>query len=200
MPPDLMTTSSIKTQVGPIRNAVWFGGTSNPPEVFEQIACLLFPRRPDDLHMPEGNKSARMRTAMERPIHAPCANCSPVVRMYSSRVSNRRGPKCSNSFQSMRTTAKRPYGPSRSRWICPPWVSPLATPPSGGTAPVGSAGRSTSNAGTCVANCSERCSTSCTASLTDARSPSGPADPSLRKELAPPRCAGEMVGNGAPGS
>jgi type I restriction enzyme M protein len=63
-----MITGAIKSQVDQIWNAFWSGGISNPLEVIEQITYLLFLRRLDDLHTLEENKSARLKTAMERRV------------------------------------------------------------------------------------------------------------------------------------
>src|SRR5213594_3219416 len=63
-----MITGAIKNQIDQIWNAFWSGGISNPLEVIEQIAYLLFLKRLDDLHTLEENKSARLKRPMERRI------------------------------------------------------------------------------------------------------------------------------------
>src|SRR3989441_6065036 len=63
-----MITGAIKNQIDQIWNAFWSGGISNPLEVIEQITYLLFLRRLDDLHTLEENKSARLKTPMDRRI------------------------------------------------------------------------------------------------------------------------------------
>jgi type I restriction enzyme M protein len=63
-----MITGAIKSQIDQIWNAFWSGGISNPLEVIEQITYLLFLRRLDDLHTLEENKSARLKTPMERRV------------------------------------------------------------------------------------------------------------------------------------
>ncbi|MDO8690028.1 MAG: class I SAM-dependent DNA methyltransferase [Dehalococcoidia bacterium] len=63
-----MITGDIKYQIDRIWDAFWSGGISNPLEVIEQITYLLFLRRLDDLHTLEENKSARLRTPMERRV------------------------------------------------------------------------------------------------------------------------------------
>lgn len=63
-----MITGEIKGQVDRIWDSFWSGGISNPLEVIEQITYLLFIRRLDDLQTLEENKSARMKTPMERRI------------------------------------------------------------------------------------------------------------------------------------
>lgn len=66
-----MITGAIKSQIDQIWNAFWSGGISNPLEVIEQIAYLLFLRRLDDLHTLEENKSARLKEPMARRIFPP---------------------------------------------------------------------------------------------------------------------------------
>ena len=45
-----MLTGELRSQIDAIWNSFWTGGISNPMEVMEQITCLLFLRRLDDLH------------------------------------------------------------------------------------------------------------------------------------------------------
>jgi len=45
-----MLTGDLKSKIDQIWNAFWSGGIANPIEVIEQITCLLFLRRLDDLH------------------------------------------------------------------------------------------------------------------------------------------------------
>ncbi len=63
-----MLTGDIRNQIDAIWNAFWTGGISNPLEVIEQITYLLFLRRLDDLHTLEENKSARLKTPIERRV------------------------------------------------------------------------------------------------------------------------------------
>jgi len=44
-----MLTGELRNQIDRIWDAFWSGGISNPLEVIEQITCLLFLRRLDDL-------------------------------------------------------------------------------------------------------------------------------------------------------
>ena len=63
-----MLTGELRSQIDSIWNSFWSGGISNPLEVMEQITCLLFLRRLDDLHTLEENKSQRLGRPMERRI------------------------------------------------------------------------------------------------------------------------------------
>lgn len=63
-----MLTADIRSRIDQIWNAFWSGGISNPMEVIEQITCLLFIRRLDDLHTLEENKATRLKKPMERRI------------------------------------------------------------------------------------------------------------------------------------
>ena len=67
-----MITGPIKSQIDQIWNAFWSGGISNPLEVIEQIAYLLFLRRLDDPHRLEENKAARLKQPMERFLTESC--------------------------------------------------------------------------------------------------------------------------------
>jgi hypothetical protein len=51
----------IRSKVDVLWNAFWTGGISNALEVIEQITCLLFLKRLDDLHALEENKAARLK-------------------------------------------------------------------------------------------------------------------------------------------
>jgi len=62
-----MLTGELRNQIDRIWGALWFGGISNPLEVIEQITCLLFLRRLDDLHTLEENKAARLKKPVESP-------------------------------------------------------------------------------------------------------------------------------------
>jgi type I restriction enzyme M protein len=44
-----MLTGELRSKIDQIWNAFWTGGISNPLEVIEQLAYLLFLRRLDDL-------------------------------------------------------------------------------------------------------------------------------------------------------
>ena len=61
-----MINAAIRSQIDALWNAFWTGGISNPLEVIEQITYLLFLKRLDELHTLEENKSARLKTPMER--------------------------------------------------------------------------------------------------------------------------------------
>jgi len=63
-----MLTGTIRSQIDAIWNAFWTGGISNPLEVIEQITCLLFLKRLDELQTLEENKSARLKKLMERRV------------------------------------------------------------------------------------------------------------------------------------
>jgi type I restriction enzyme M protein len=63
-----MLTGTIRNQVDSIWNAFWSGGISNPLEVIEQITCLLFIKRLDDLHTLEENRANRLKQPMARRI------------------------------------------------------------------------------------------------------------------------------------
>ncbi len=63
-----MITGDIKNQIDRIWDSFWSGGISNPMEVIEQITYLLFIRRLDDMHTLEENKSARLKTPLERRV------------------------------------------------------------------------------------------------------------------------------------
>ena len=55
-----MLTGEIRSKSDALWNAFWSGGIANPLEVIEQITCLLFLKRLDDLHTLEENKAARL--------------------------------------------------------------------------------------------------------------------------------------------
>ena len=63
-----MITGDIKTQIDQIWDSFWSGGISNPLEVIEQITCLLFLRRLDDMHMLEENKANQLKKPMEQRV------------------------------------------------------------------------------------------------------------------------------------
>ena len=63
-----MLRGELRSQIHRIWDAFWSGGISNPLEVIEQITYLLFPRRLDDLHTLEENKSAWLKKAMKRGV------------------------------------------------------------------------------------------------------------------------------------
>jgi type I restriction enzyme M protein len=63
-----MLTGELRNQIDRIWDAFWSGGISNPLEVIEQITYLLFLRRLDDLQTLEENKSARLKTPIERRV------------------------------------------------------------------------------------------------------------------------------------
>ncbi len=63
-----MITGPLKSQIDRIWDAFWSGGVANPLEVIEQITCLLFIKRLDDLHTLDENKARRLGHAPERPV------------------------------------------------------------------------------------------------------------------------------------
>lgn len=66
-----MLTGPLKSQIDRIWDAFWSGGVANPLEVIEQITCLLFIKRLDDLHTLDEAKARRFGRAPERPIFSP---------------------------------------------------------------------------------------------------------------------------------
>jgi type I restriction enzyme M protein len=44
-----MLTGELRNQIDQIWNAFWSGGIANPLEVIEQITCLLFIKRLDEI-------------------------------------------------------------------------------------------------------------------------------------------------------
>lgn len=50
-------TGDLKNKIDRVRDAFWSGDISNPLEVIEQIAYLLFSRRPDELQTRAGWKA-----------------------------------------------------------------------------------------------------------------------------------------------
>jgi hypothetical protein len=63
-----MLTGEIRSQIDRIWNAFWTGGISNPLEVIEQIAYLLFLRCLDEIQEVEERKAARVGKPVERQI------------------------------------------------------------------------------------------------------------------------------------
>jgi type I restriction enzyme M protein len=61
-------TGEIRSQVDRIWDAFWSGGISNPLEVMEQITCLLFLKRLDDIQTAAENKASRLDQPIERRI------------------------------------------------------------------------------------------------------------------------------------
>src|SRR3546814_13694504 len=59
-------TGTIKTQVDQIWNAFWSGGISNSMEVIEQMTCLLFIKRLDELQTDKEKKDNRTKAPVER--------------------------------------------------------------------------------------------------------------------------------------
>ena len=85
-----MLTGDIRNQVDQIWNSFWTGGISNPLEVIEQITCLLFIRRLDELDTLEERKAARTGRAPERRIfpEGADANGRPFADLRWSRFQN----------------------------------------------------------------------------------------------------------------
>ena len=63
-----MLTGELKRQVDAIWDAFWSGGIANPLEVMEQITCLLFIRRLDDVHTLREKKANRLKKPIEDPV------------------------------------------------------------------------------------------------------------------------------------
>jgi len=61
-----MLTGEIRSQIDQIWNAFWTGGISKPLQVIEQITCLLFLRRLDEIQTVEEAKAARLGRPAER--------------------------------------------------------------------------------------------------------------------------------------
>jgi type I restriction enzyme M protein len=66
--PHPMLTGELRSQIDALWNTFWTGGISNPMEVIEQITCLLFTKRLDDLHRLEEAKANRLKKPMERRV------------------------------------------------------------------------------------------------------------------------------------
>jgi type I restriction enzyme M protein len=63
-----MITGEMKASVDRIWDAFWSGGIANPMEVMEQITCLLFIRRLDDLQTAKENRANRTGAPIEDPV------------------------------------------------------------------------------------------------------------------------------------
>ena len=63
-----MLTGDIRNQIDRIWDAFWSGGIANPLEVIEQITCLLFLRRLDELQTVEEDKARRLKRPLDRRI------------------------------------------------------------------------------------------------------------------------------------
>jgi type I restriction-modification system DNA methylase subunit len=65
-----MITGEIKSKVDRIWDTMWSGGISNPLSVIEQLTCLLFIKRLDELHTLKERKAARTGKPIEEPVFA----------------------------------------------------------------------------------------------------------------------------------
>lgn len=65
-----MIAGELKSKIDRVWDAFWSGGISGPLEVIDQITCLLFIRRLDDLHTrrEEGNPSGQAGRGRRLPI------------------------------------------------------------------------------------------------------------------------------------
>ena len=63
-----MLTGELRSQIDGIWNSFSSGGISNPLELMEQLTCLLFLKRLDDLQTLEENKANRLGEAVPRTI------------------------------------------------------------------------------------------------------------------------------------
>jgi type I restriction enzyme M protein len=63
-------TGELKSKVDRVWDAFWSGGIANPLEVIEQITCLLFIKRLDDIQTGKEHKANRTGTPIENPIYA----------------------------------------------------------------------------------------------------------------------------------
>ena len=61
-----MLTGDLRNGIDRIWDSFWSGGIANPLEVMEQITCLLFIRRLDDLQTLAERKAARLGRPLER--------------------------------------------------------------------------------------------------------------------------------------
>ena len=60
-----MITGELKSKIDRIWDTVWSGGISNPLSVIEQLTCLLFIKRLDELHTPKENQANHLERAHE---------------------------------------------------------------------------------------------------------------------------------------
>lgn len=65
-----MITGELKNKVDRLWDAFWSGGIANPLEVIEQITCLMFIRRLDDIQTAKENKATRTGQPIANPIYA----------------------------------------------------------------------------------------------------------------------------------
>ena len=61
-----MLSGELRNQIDAIWNTFWTGGISNPLEVIEQITCLLFLRRLDELEQLEEAKANRLGKPIQK--------------------------------------------------------------------------------------------------------------------------------------
>lgn len=69
-----MITGELKSKIDRVWDAFWSGGISNPLEVIEQITCLLFIRRLDDLQILAEKKARYNGGVIEDPVFMPGQN------------------------------------------------------------------------------------------------------------------------------
>jgi len=71
-----MITGELKTRVDRIWDTMWSGGISNPLSVIEQVTCLLFIKRLDELHTLKEHKAARTGQPIDDPVSRPIRTIS----------------------------------------------------------------------------------------------------------------------------
>nr|WP_322749913.1 MULTISPECIES: type I restriction-modification system subunit M N-terminal domain-containing protein [unclassified Frankia] len=64
-----MITGDLKNKIDRVWNAFWSGGISNPLEVIEQIAYLMFIRRLEDIQTAKERKANRTTRPIENPVY-----------------------------------------------------------------------------------------------------------------------------------
>jgi len=66
-----MITGEIKFRVDRIWDTMWSGGIANPLTVIEQLTCLLFIKRLDELQTLRENKANQLKQPIEDPVFSP---------------------------------------------------------------------------------------------------------------------------------
>ena len=74
-----MITGELKARIDRIRDVMWSGGIANPLSVIEQLTCLLFIKRLDELHAPREHKAARTGTPIGEPVYWRRPRAPPLV-------------------------------------------------------------------------------------------------------------------------
>lgn len=98
-----MITGSIRNQIDEVWNAFWSGGIANPLEVIEQITCLLFIRRPDELQTPAENRRSVPASPSKDPSFRkePMARAGPGATVAGRVARTSLLPRCSRWWASM---------------------------------------------------------------------------------------------------